>query len=167
MGATTQFGKVLGPMEERFGIVINVDYYTNDEIKLIIQKQMEKLNLNLTNQELNLVASHARMTPRLAIRLINRVNDYKTIDNSLSLNEILKRLNIYENGLVEQDIKYLVALKKCKSAGIKSLSIITGIDPITIETKIEPFLLKLDLIEKTHRGRAITNKGLNFVKNCI
>lgn len=167
IGATTQYGKILNALEERFGIVINIDYYEEKEIIEIIENRLRINNVILKNEEIKILAKNSRYTPRLALRITDRICDYKMIDKNLKIEQILKSLEIYEYGLTKQDLIYLKALnQKNKSPlGIKSISLITNIDQITLENKIEPFLLKIGLIEKTIRGRVINQKGKNYLKN--
>lgn len=164
IGATTQYGKILSPLEERFGIVINIDHYTIYEIKKIIKNKIKFTNLSFSEEEIDIIANHSRFIPRTAIRLIDRICDYKLIEPNIEIQKIIQQMNIYDNGLVQQDINYLLALDKHKILGVKSIQSITGIDTLTIEIKIEPFLIKLNLIEKTIKGRKLSDKGKKYIK---
>ena len=167
IGATTQFGKILNPLEERFGIIIHLDYYQFDEIQGIVENHMKKIGLKITDDEFRQLVRNCRCTPRTALRLTERVADYKLLNPNIEVKEILKRLEVYDYGLTKQDINYLRSLAATPSnpLGIKSLSLIIGVDINTLETKIEPYLLKIGLINKTSRGRLITKEGLSYLKN--
>ncbi|WP_027119956.1 Holliday junction branch migration DNA helicase RuvB [[Mycoplasma] testudinis] len=167
VGATTQFGRILNPLEERFGIVVHLDYYEFAEIKKIVEKHLTALNLKMNEKEVDCLVSCCRYTPRTAIRLVERLADYKLINKNISIDEILQQLQIYDLGLNQQDINYLKVLAANVNTplGAKSISLITGIDIMTLETKLEPFLLKIQLIRKTARGRVIDQKGIAYLKS--
>ncbi|WP_036448679.1 Holliday junction branch migration DNA helicase RuvB [Mycoplasmoides pirum] len=164
IGATTYYGKIINPFEERFGIVINIDYYSLNEIKELIKNINNNLKLNLTDKEIEIISNNCKFTPRLAIRLIKQIYDYRIIHPKISIFKILKELNINDLGITNQDIQYLQTLKNNGTLGLKSLSLINNLDSQTIETKIEPPLIKLNLIEKTIKGRKISNIGLKYLE---
>ncbi|WP_052663906.1 Holliday junction branch migration DNA helicase RuvB [Mycoplasmoides alvi] len=167
IGATTYYGKILNPLEDRFGIVINVDYYSIDELKILIEKITENLKIKLTNKDIQIIAESSRFVPRLALRLINSIYDYKLAKPGMKIEEIMKELNINRFGLTKQDIKYLKSLFSNKFLGLKTLCLINDIDPLTIETKIEPLLLKMNFIKKTHKGRIITDEGKKYLNHIV
>lgn len=160
VGATTSLGKIPKPLEERFGIIINLSAYTDKEIKNIIASACKYVKLKLPKKQMALLVPCAKGIPRLAIRLVKRVRDFLEKDKTITIGSILKKLNIHPSGLDELDIKYLSTLSKSKiTMGVKSLSQTLGIDQQTIENKIEPFLLQKQLIIKTSSGRKISHLG--------
>ncbi|MGL4948175.1 MAG: Holliday junction branch migration DNA helicase RuvB [Mycoplasma sp.] len=166
IGATTRLDKIPKPLEERFGISFYLDLYNYDEIYMIVKKTINFLNLNLGEDELDIISNNSKGVPRIANHLIKRIHDFKITDENLTINEIFKRLKIFEKGLQEIDIKYLNHLHNNDNAlGIKTLSSLLDLESLYIETKIEPFLLKNELIRKTGKGRTLTYKGKVYIQN--
>ncbi|MDR0752791.1 MAG: Holliday junction branch migration DNA helicase RuvB [Mycoplasmataceae bacterium] len=164
IGATTRFGKLQLPLEERFGIIFNLKEYTDEELENILEFNSKKMNLSLKENEIEQIAKNSKSIPRNAIKILKRVNDFKTIDPNISVGEILKNMKIFQ-GLTEDDILYLKILKNNKKPiGIKTLSSIANIELETIENKIEPFLLANYFITKTSTGREILPKGKEFLQ---
>ncbi|MGL4950822.1 MAG: Holliday junction branch migration DNA helicase RuvB, partial [Mycoplasma sp.] len=121
IGATTRLDKIPKPLEERFGINIYLDIYSNNEIFQIIKRTSEKLEIALTDDELDFISINTKGVPRIANNLLKRVNDFKTIDKNFKVNNIFKQLKIYELGLHAIDIKYLIALNNAEKAiGIRT-----------------------------------------------
>lgn len=170
IGATTELGRIVGPLEERFGNVVHLDYYTQTEIGTIIERRIQQTSkIKLSAAEINLIAQNSRYVPRNALRLTDRIIDYRIVNEKMQIPEIMTALDIKAGGISSLDLQYLNELAKRAGTrdgilGIKALSLITGIDPLTIETKIEPFLLKMNFIEKTYRGRKITPNGTAYLK---
>lgn len=163
IGATTHYGKIINPLEDRFGIIINVDYYSFEEIKILVKKTLKKIELKLEESDIELISNNCRFIPRLALRLIDQIYDYKLIRPNIKIKEIMKELDINTFGLQKQDINYLKSLSKYNFLGLKALSLLNDLDQLTIETKIEPFLLKMNLIEKTYKGRRLTFEGKKYL----
>jgi Holliday junction DNA helicase RuvB len=164
IGATTLLGKIPQPLEERFGIVINIKTYEHGDIVEILKASMNKLQLQLDDKELDTLAENAKGIPRNANRLIKRVKDFRISDEKISIDFILKKLQIISNGLDVDDLNYLRSIKNAnRSLGLKTISQIINIDTYTIETKIEPFLLQKQYVLRTINGRELTTKGLKFI----
>jgi Holliday junction DNA helicase RuvB len=167
IGATTFLGKIPQALEERFGIIVNLGLYDTQTISEIIKQDADKLNLILSDEQIEKIASVSKGIPRIAIRVLKRVNDYYLTNDKITIEHILKNINIYDDGLDDKDIAYLRVFVQndYNSLGLKTLSQITGIDQETIEVKIEPFLLSNGYMNKTISGRIITKKGIDFIKN--
>jgi Holliday junction DNA helicase RuvB len=166
VGATTMFGKISSPLEGRFGIIIKLKNYDIKTLKEIVSSSCEKLNLKLTEEEIETIASNSKLIPRNANRIVRRVHDFRTNDEKITIDEILVKLNIGKNGLDTTDLEYLSILKEHNcSVGIKTLSSILNVDVNTVETKIEPFLLFCGYIIKSSKGRNISIRGLQFMLN--
>ncbi|MGL4617167.1 MAG: Holliday junction branch migration DNA helicase RuvB [Mycoplasmoidaceae bacterium] len=162
IGATTILGELSDPFEDRFGININLSSYTNDEIIEILNfENKEKI---LSDYELIKISENSKCTPRIAKKIYKRVVDFKQGTN-LDINKILLKLNIYENGINDLDIKYLNVLNENKSLSLKTISQILNTNEKTILNKIEPYLFKIGFIEKNNKGRKLTNSGHVFLKN--
>ncbi len=165
IAATTSLGKIPQPLEDRFGIIFNLNEYSDEEIKSITHLYADKFNLDLSNVDIESIAKASKGIPRICVRIIKRLNDFIKTKTNLSVNEILKRLGYIYNEYDIFDKKYLLSLKnQHQPIGSKTISQMINIDPLTIELKIEPYLLTQKLIIKTCQGRIITIKGLQILK---
>ena len=162
IGATTLLGKISEPLEERFGICLHVDFYTVSEIKLLLKKHSDLWKLNLTDNELELIANASKGIPRIALKILRRIQDFRLINSAYSIEKIFYELNIDKNGLKKIDLSYLNLLGD-RPVGLSSITQLLQIDVLTILTKIEPYLLKKGWILKTSRGRCITKEGKKVI----
>jgi Holliday junction DNA helicase RuvB len=163
IGATTKFGKISLPLEERFGIVINLKTYDIKSLCEITKQGTKKMNISLSEEEIFKIASNSKNIPRNAIKILKRVVDFRTYNPEITIDEIFKKIKIGTNGLTSDDFEYLKVLKNSKKPiGLITLSHLLNIDHETIENKIEPYLLNNYYITKTNVGREITNKGLEL-----
>ncbi|MDC4183056.1 Holliday junction branch migration DNA helicase RuvB [Mycoplasma bradburyae] len=155
IGATTMYGRIIDPLEERFGILLKLDYYQDEEIFEIIKTANAKDKIKLSDDEIQSIALNSKGTPRNALRIYKRVMDFKLFNKKENIHQILEKLNIHKFGLSNLDLEYLKVFENNPKQylGLKSLSLISGIDGFTIESKIEPYLIKLCLIKKTSKGR--------------
>ena len=172
VGATTRFGLISPPLRDRFGIVERLDYYSPEEILKIIERAAKILNIKYEKGALREISFRARGTPRIANRIIKRIRDYSDvkgdgfISRSLAL-EALALFEIEEHGLDREDIRILetIAYKFGGGpVGIETLSSAIGESAETIEEIYEPYLIKMGYIERTPRGRTITENGLDILK---
>ncbi len=167
IGATTQFGKIINPLEDRFGMILNIDYYSNQEIERIVSIYGEQMELELKPEEITQITQHSKQTPRIAIRIVKRLFEQKIVNKKIDLAALFKSLMIYKNGLQSIDVQYLKALNgQYEPQGIKSICSMLGIDKSTVENKIEPFLLRENMIQKTKKVRIITRTGRNYLTSC-
>lgn len=164
VGATTKLALLSAPLRDRFGLLLRLDYYEENEMVQIIKRSSELLNVPITHGAAEQIAKRSRRTPRIANRMIKRARDlqhigkYETIDETL-LHELFSLLEIDDLGLTEMDIKYLkaIAIKfRNQPVGLETLASALSEDRRTIEEYIEPYLLQLGLIQKTPRGRTVT-----------
>lgn len=172
IGATTMKGKLSTPFIERFGININLLPYTEAELCQIIKNNSKKLNLNLDEDSLMEIAKRSRSTPRRANHILNRVLDFATVLGISDVKkefvvDILEKLKIDSLGLEDIDRKILksIAFNNSETIGINALSSLSGESRETIENDIEPYLLQNGFIERTQRGRKITKKGIEVIKD--
>ncbi|OGK62419.1 Holliday junction DNA helicase RuvB [Candidatus Roizmanbacteria bacterium RIFOXYC2_FULL_38_9] len=172
VGATTKLALLSGPLRDRFGLILRLDFYNEDEMILIIKRAASILNVPLDETSAHHIAKRSRRTPRIANRILKRardvieVNKYKSITNNL-LDELFILLGIDEMGLTDIDIKYLRLVgDKYQNipTGIETISLSLSEDRQTVEEFIEPYLLQLNLIKKTPRGRILTPKALKHLK---
>lgn len=172
IAATTDLGRVSQPLINRFGITHTLEPYSDDEIAIIVRANIEKIGLKVSNDFIYYsIAKRCRGIPRLANRLIKRIQDYVQIKNNnlideKFLNESMQLEGIDENGFTKNDIKYLKTIYRhfmSSPAGINAISSSMNEDKVFIERDIEPFLLNKGFIIKTKSGRVITANGLNYI----
>lgn len=169
VGATTRAGDLTAPLRDRFGIVSKLNYYTDEELSQIVKRTTRVINSKIDDDAALEIAKRSRKTPRIANRLIKRVNDFALVKGSgvITLDitkDALNKLKVDENGLDETDIEFLRAIKDKFNGGpvgIESISASIGEEITTIEDVIEPYLLQEGYIKRTQRGRVITGKGLS------
>ncbi|MFA4930579.1 MAG: Holliday junction branch migration DNA helicase RuvB [Patescibacteria group bacterium] len=171
VGATTKIGSVSSPLRDRFGVVERLDFYTSQELQGILKKSAEKLAVDYQIDALQLIADSSRGTPRVANRLLKRLRDFALVkaDGVITLpvvREGLQALGVDDCGLDYFD-RYLLKVMSSKfgggPVGLDTLAASTSEDRETIEEVCEPYLLRLGLIEKTHRGRKITRAGKKYL----
>lgn len=167
IGATTRFGALSGPLRDRFGLVNRLEYYEPAEIEQILKRSARLMDIKVKPEALNHMAARARLTPRIANRLIKRVRDYAqvhgngTIDKD-ALYQTLELLNIDEYGLEGADRRLVTTLIEQYGggpAGVETLAASTGEERQTIEDVYEPYLMQIGFLERTPRGRKATKKA--------
>ncbi|QJC21730.1 Holliday junction branch migration DNA helicase RuvB [Arcanobacterium buesumense] len=164
VGATTRAGMLPAPLRDRFGFTAYLDYYTHDELATIVERNAVKLNAELSSDAAREIASRSRGTPRIANRLLRRVQDWAQVRGSgkLDLPAAQAALDVFEvdiRGLDRLDRAVLDAL--CRRfnggpVGLTTLAVSVGEEPETIETVAEPYLMRQGFISKTPRGRIAT-----------
>jgi len=173
IGATTMKGKISNPLIERFGIDQELREYTNEELVLIINRTAKIYNIEISEKASFELAKRSRGTPRRANKILKRIIDFayvKQIDfieKDFLVDVLEKELCINENGLEEKDIKILKTLYydfENRAVGAKNLASALNENIETLEYTIEPFLIKNKLIVRTSRGRKITKKGIEIIK---
>lgn len=172
VGATTRFGMLSAPLRSRFsGGAFRLEFYSPKEIAAIIDRSATILGITIPPKLIDAVASRSRNTPRIANYLLRRIRDYaqmhKTEINDEAVEKAFALLGLDENGLSANDILVLDTLKTKFNggpAGVKNIAAATGEDEGTIEDVIEPYLIQLGLIERTPRGRMLTEKGKEYIK---
>ena len=164
IGATTKAGALSGPLRDRFGIVHRLEFYSKEELKNVVLRSANILNINISDSGAYAIAVRSRGTPRIANRLVKRVSDYAIVkydgqvDEKIA-NEALDCLNIDKSGLDSTDraLLSLIAEKyQGGPVGIETLAAALGEDSKTIEEVYEPYLLQEGFIQRTPRGRKIT-----------
>ena len=172
LGATTRFGMLSAPLRSRFsGGAFRLEFYTDNEIKEIIARSAGILNISLPDQALGAIAARSRKTPRIANYLLRRVRDYAQMHkrdiDQISIAEAFELLGLDHNGLSKNDLLILTTIRDAFNggpAGIKNLAAATGEDEGTIEDVIEPYLIQLGLLERTPRGRMLSEKGRQYLE---
>ncbi len=171
VGATTRSGLLSTPLRERFGIPLRLDFYSPEDLQKIVLRGARLLNVPMTTEGAMEIACRSRGTPRIAGRLLRRVRDFgamaeagkidvKVADNALC------RLNVDKLGLDAFDKRYLTCIAKNYGGGpvgADTLAAALSEERDTIEEVVEPFLLKLGFLQRTPRGRVITEPGYEYL----
>jgi Holliday junction DNA helicase RuvB len=166
IGATTRTGSLAAPLRDRFGMIHRLEFYSPKEIQQIIERAAKILKVKIDKAAAAELAQRARLTPRIANRLLRRVRDYADvngdgfIDTQLS-HKALELLDIDELGLDTSDRRLLAAIIENYNGGpvgVETLAAITAEERGTIEDFYEPYLMQIGLLERTPRGRKVTPK---------
>lgn len=164
IGATTRTGLLSAPLRGRFGMFYHLDFYSPEELVLIVRRSAKILNIDLDKDVAYEVARRARGTPRVANRLLRRVRDYAQVKgDGRVVKEIVDKAlamqGIDEKGLDAVDRKVMKAILESYNGGpvgIESLAATLNEEPDTIADVVEPFLLKIGFLKRTPRGREAT-----------
>ena len=167
VGATTRAGDLSAPMRDRFGITAKLNYYTEDELSLIVKRTAKVLGSNIDSSASSEIARRSRGTPRIANRLVKRVRDFADVkaDGVISLDVAkmaLERLKVDDIGLDETDynlIKSIIDKFNGGPVGIDAIASSIGEEVTTIEDVYEPYLLQIGFLKRTNRGRVVTEKA--------
>ncbi len=176
IGATTRVGLLTSPLISRFGIILRLDYYSDEDMVMICERTCKIIGLNISREGMIEVAKRSRGTPRILNRILRRIRDFVVVEglDKVDLDFIkgvLSRLEIDEEGLDEVDRKILsTIIEKYQGGpiGLKTLSASIGEEEETIEDVYEPFLIQKGFIKRTPRGRVATElayKHLAIKKN--
>ncbi|WP_082911656.1 Holliday junction branch migration DNA helicase RuvB [Enteractinococcus helveticum] len=161
VGATTRAGLLPAPLRDRFGFTGHLDFYSTEELEMVIRRSAAMLDMSLTNEAFTEIASRSRGTPRIANRLLRRVRDWALVNSlaSVDARAAASALEMYEvdsRGLDRLDRSVLDAL--CTKfnggpVGLSTLAIAVGEEIETVETVAEPYLVREGLLGRTPRGR--------------
>ncbi|NBR95603.1 MAG: Holliday junction branch migration DNA helicase RuvB [Proteobacteria bacterium] len=172
VGATTRIGAIAKPLKDRFGIPLRINFYSSEELKEIVLKDADLLNIRLNADAGFEIAKRSRGTPRIAIRLLKRVRDFashqqqETIDLKTA-QYALHRLEIDAYGLDASDKRYLNFIAKNYAGGPVGLETIASAlseEKDSVEDSIEPYLIQQGFIEKTPRGRLLTKQAWQILE---
>jgi Holliday junction DNA helicase RuvB len=164
VGATTRSGMLPNPLRDRFGYTANLEFYVSEELRSVLDRAATKLEMQTEAEALSLIASRSRGTPRIANRLLRRVRDYALVENHQMITQDLAAaaLDLYEvdslglDRLDKQVLTTLIQKFEGRPVGLSTLAVALGEEPDTIESVVEPFLLREGLIERTPKGRQAT-----------
>lgn len=167
IGATTRAGRITAPLRGRFGIIYRLDYYGEEDLRKIIKRSASILKVSIDDKGARQIAHRARGTPRVANRLLRRVRDYADVKgegkiNSTEATNALDMMEVDSLGLDEVDRKVLTTIIDNFGGGpVGITTIATAIDEEkdTIESIYEPFLMRIGFLERTNRGRKVTQKA--------
>lgn len=164
VGATTRLGLITGPLRDRFGIPLRLRFYETPELQRVIERACGLLDIAVSKDGSHEIARRSRGTPRIAIRLLRRVRDFahaankNTIDKTLA-DHALKRLEVDELGLDSADHRYLRYIAEHYQGGpvgVETIAAGLSEQRDAIEETIEPYLLQIGFIQRTPRGRMLT-----------
>lgn len=166
IGATTRAGALAGPLRDRFGHIHRLEFYKPAEVQLIIERAAGILNVKIDAPAAGQLATRARLTPRIANRLLKRVRDFADVNgdgiiDTVISEQALQLLEIDELGLDPADRMLLTAIIESYNGGpvgVETLAALTAEERTTIEDFIEPYLMQIGLLERTPRGRKVTPK---------
>lgn len=164
VGATTRSGMLPNPLRDRFGFTAHLEFYTDAELAQVLARAAKRLGVEISTDSLSEIASRSRGTPRIANRLLRRVRDFALMAGvaKVELAQTQGALALYEVdslGLdrLDRDLLTLLCERFAgKPVGLSTLAVAVGEEQDTIDSVVEPFLVRLGLIERTPRGRQAT-----------
>ena len=167
IGATTRAGTLTSPLRARFGIILQLQFYTPKELEIIVNASAKKLNVQIEPDGAYEIASRSRGTPRIANRILRRVRDYaQVVGGGIITKQIarsaLKMLSIDESGFDDFDRRYLQCIIEDFNGGpvgIESLAASLGHDRDTLENVVEAYILQQGFVQRTRTGRIATAKA--------
>ncbi|CZE47794.1 Holliday junction branch migration DNA helicase RuvB [Campylobacter geochelonis] len=166
IGATTRAGMISAPLRDRFGISFRLQFYSPDELAKIVQIASKKLNKPAKDDACLEIAKRSRGTPRIALRLLKRIRDFADVNSEDNITKqraknSLDSLGVNELGFDEMDLKYLEILfdAKKRPMGLSTIAAALSEDEGTIEDVIEPYLLANGYIQRTAKGRIVSQKS--------
>jgi Holliday junction DNA helicase RuvB len=167
IGATTRAGALSAPLRDRFGHVHRLEFYSHDEMIEIIERAAGILGVKLDRAAAEEISTRARLTPRIANRLLKRVRDYAQVNQVDTITRrdaraALHLLEIDDLGLDTSDRQLLTAIITHYAGGpvgLTTLAAICSEEPTTIEDVYEPYLMQIGMLERTARGRRVTPKA--------
>lgn len=171
IGATTRAGQLSAPLRDRFGVVLRLEMYNNNQLSEIVKRSASILNTDYDENGIFEIAARSRGTPRIANRLLKRVRDFAQVINGGKItldvaNEALEQLGIDNLGLDYNDRKLLETIIKLYSGGpigLETIAAAIGEEAVTIEDVHEPFLMQIGFLSRTPRGRCVTSSAYNHL----
>jgi len=172
IGATTRAGLLSAPLRSRFGIVLRLEFYTHDDLKIILERSAEILAVEIDDAGATEIATRCRGTPRIANRLLRRVRDYAQVKGSGRIDKeiaqrALEMLEVDRYGFDEIDRKLLMTIidkYQGGPVGLNTLAASLAEEPDAIEEIYEPFLMQIGFLDRTPRGRVATHLAYEHFK---
>lgn len=167
VGATTKAGQLSAPLRDRFGVILRLDLYTNEQLATIVKRSAGILGIPLEDSGAMQIASRSRGTPRIANRLLKRSRDfaqvkYDGVIDEEAANDALSKMEIDELGLDSIDRRLLTTMIKNYNGGpvgLETIAAAIGEEAVTIEDVYEPYLMQIGFLSRTPRGRCVTPAG--------
>ncbi len=172
VGATTRAGDLSSPLRDRFGIISKLEYYNHDQLADIITRSARVLNVSIEPDAVYEIARRSRGTPRIANRLLRRIRDFAQVLNDGVItqqiaDDALARLHVDSLGLDEVDIRYLRGIIERfhgGPVGLEALANSISEETTTLEDVYEPYLIQIGFVNRTTRGRVVTDKAYEHLK---
>ncbi|MEZ5695524.1 MAG: Holliday junction branch migration DNA helicase RuvB [Sphingomonadaceae bacterium] len=172
VGATTRQGLLTTPLRDRFGIPVRLNFYTEDELELVVSRGARLLGMTMESAGAREIARRSRGTPRVAGRLLRRVRDFAHVAGNGVVtahvaDEALTRLEVDRLGLDAMDRRYLRMIAgtyKGGPVGVETLAAGLSEPRDTVEEVIEPYLIQLGLVARTARGRCLNESAWNHLE---
>ena len=167
VGATSRAGAISSPLRDRFGITSKLNYYTNEELAQIVRRTSRVFGSDIDEEAVSEIAKRSRGTPRIANRLFRRVRDFAQVRNNGVIDlpiaqQALEKLKVDSLGLDDVDIRYLrgiIERFRGGPVGVEAIASAIGEETVTLEDVNEPYLLQIGFINRTARGRVVTEKA--------
>jgi len=171
VGATTRAGLLTNPLRDRFGIPVRLNFYSVEELELIVNRGARVLGIGITPDGANEIARRARGTPRIAGRLLRRVRDFAHVDGAKAIDRkvadnALRELEVDAAGLDAMDRRYLMTIAESYGGGpvgVDTMAAALSEPRDAIEDIIEPFLIQKGLLQRTPRGRLLTSAAFKHL----
>jgi holliday junction DNA helicase RuvB len=171
VGATTRLGLLTTPLRDRFGIPLRMNFYTPEELSSIIMRAAKIMKANITKDGALEIAKRSRGTPRVANRLLRRVRDFATVQSHHTIDAkiadaSLSKLDVDNMGLDTMDRRYMSCIVENYGGGpvgVETISAVLAEQRDMVEDVIEPYLMQQGLIQRTPRGRVISEKGYKYL----
>lgn len=171
IGATTRMGSIAAPLRDRFGVICHLEFYKPEELKIIVTRNAEILQVEVTQEGALEIARRARGTPRIANRLLKRVRDFAQVDGVKEITQeicqaALGNLDIDAQGLDRNDRRLLTKLVKDfggRPVGVDTLAASLNEETDTLEDVYEPYLMQLGLLQRTPKGRQATHAAYTYL----
>jgi Holliday junction DNA helicase RuvB len=170
IGATTRAGLLSAPLRSRFGIVLRLEFYTPEDLRVIVERSAEIMGVQIDKPGAMEIAGRSRGTPRIANRLLRRVRDYAQVRGAGKVDEpttqsALKMLEVDQYGFDEVDRRLLLTIiEKYQGGpvGVNTLAAALAEEPDAIEEIYEPFLMQIGFLDRTPRGRVATQLAYDY-----
>jgi len=167
VGATTRSGMLPTPLRDRFGYTAFLEFYAEAELAEVVSRSARMLDVEIAQDATEYLAQRSRGTPRIANRLLRRVRDFAAVNSAATVDvaivsETLKLFEIDPKGLdrIDRSLLSILAVQFAgKPTGLKTLAVALGEEPDTVESVLEPYLIRLGFINRSPRGREITSAG--------
>jgi Holliday junction DNA helicase RuvB len=165
VGATTRSGMLPNPLRDRFGFTAHLEFYSDAELEQVLSRAASLLGLHMEREALAEIAGRCRGTPRIANRLLRRVRDYSLVHETAGLEAVHAALDLYDVDALGLDrldravMDILLMRFDGGPVGLNTLAVSVGEEAETIESVVEPFLVRIGLVTRTPRGRVATKQA--------
>lgn len=171
IAATTRLGLLSSPLRDRFGIQLRLNFYSVDELKQVVMRHATITDIKIDDEGAFEIASRSRGTPRIALRLFRRISDFALVQgtsiiNYSVVNSALNELEVDKMGLDSNDYRYLKFIANNYNGGpvgVDTIAVGLSEKRDAIEDTIEPYLIQIGFMQRTPRGRVLTDQALSYL----